>query len=177
MAMRRSMALLILAAALALPTGALAANQTPKPTISPNPVKEGRVAVLTGTLADRYGNPVVGAKVTVSGGYGPQASGTTGAKGQFALVLRAEHPGRWPVTVQVAGGKPIRFPVELLVEGPNGKVPGAVAPTGKGGGSVKGRAWPPWSRWVAGAAVSAAAGAVGWWLLSRRRRNKWARPW
>ena len=173
--MRRLSVFLVLAAVLALPTGgALAA--APKPAIAPNPVRAGRVAVLTGTLADRFGNPVVGAKVTASGGFGPTASGTTGAKGQFALVLKAEHPGQWPVMVRVAGGKPIRFPVKLLVEGANGKMPGA-APTHKGGGSVKGRAWPPWSRWVAGVAVSAAAGAAGWWLLNRRRRDKWARPW
>jgi hypothetical protein len=165
---------LVLAAALALPAGALAA--APKPAVTPNPVREGHVAVLTGTLADRYGNPVVGAKVAASGGYGPPASGTTGTRGQFALMLQAERPGRWPVTVRVAGGKAIRFPMELLVEGADGKVPGA-APTHKGGGSVKGRAWPPWSRWVAGVAASAAAGAAGWWLLNRRRRDKWARPW
>ena len=165
---------LVLAAALALPAGALAA--APKPAVTPNPVREGRVAVLTGTLADRYGNPVVGARVAASGGFGPTASGTTGTRGQFALALQAERPGRWPVTVRVAGGKAIRFPMELLVEGADGKVPGA-APTHKGGGSVKGRAWPPWSRWVLGAVVSAAAGAAGWWLLNRRRRDKWARPW
>ncbi|MDA8334384.1 MAG: hypothetical protein M0Z41_05200 [Peptococcaceae bacterium] len=59
--------------------------------------------VASGQVLDQYGNPVVGANITVSGGYGPQATGTTNANGVFSVgVDPISVGGPYYVTVQAS---------------------------------------------------------------------------
>lgn len=43
--------------------------------------------VVSGITSDTYGNPIVGAIVNISGGYGPTASGSTGSNGYYAISI------------------------------------------------------------------------------------------
>jgi protocatechuate 3,4-dioxygenase beta subunit len=59
--------------------------------------------VVSGQVLDQYGNPVGGADITVSGGYGPQAAGTTNANGVFNVNVDPTNVGGpYYVTVQAS---------------------------------------------------------------------------
>ena len=60
--------------------------------IQVNPAS-GSWPVASGQVLDQYGNPVVGASITVSGGYGAQASGTTNANGVFSVAVDPTNVG------------------------------------------------------------------------------------
>jgi len=71
-------------------------------TVSPNITQANPVAppIVTGVLCDQYGNTVPNTPLTISGGYGANASGTTDANGNFTISI---HPtnigGPFPITV------------------------------------------------------------------------------
>ena len=60
--------------------------------IQVNPI-EANWPVASGQVLDQYGNPVVGANITVSGGYGSQAAGTTNANGVFDISVDPTNVG------------------------------------------------------------------------------------
>ncbi len=49
--------------------------------------------IVSGTISDAYGNPIIGATVTISGGYGANVTGTTGANGYYALSIKPLNVG------------------------------------------------------------------------------------
>jgi hypothetical protein len=49
--------------------------------------------VVSGQVLDQYGNPVTGADITVSGGYGPHATGATNANGVFNVDVDPTNVG------------------------------------------------------------------------------------
>lgn len=71
----------------------LVANVSPSTTqvwTSQNPVP---LPLVIGTLTDVYGNAISGASITVSGGYGASASGTTDLNGYFLLSIKPTNVG------------------------------------------------------------------------------------
>jgi len=50
-----------------------------------NPVP---LPIISGTVTDSYANPINGASVTVSGGYGANVSGTTDPNGYYAIAVK-----------------------------------------------------------------------------------------
>lgn len=59
--------------------------------------------VTSGQVLDQYGNPVVGASITASGGYGPEETGTTNANGVFSISIDPTNVGGpYYITVQAS---------------------------------------------------------------------------
>ncbi|AFM40457.1 Ig-like domain-containing protein [Desulfosporosinus acidiphilus SJ4] len=78
---------------LARPPSLLIANVSPSTTqvwTASNPVP---LPVISGTVTDSYANPIFGASVNVSGGYGANVSGSTDSNGYYSLSVKPTNIG------------------------------------------------------------------------------------
>lgn len=63
--------------------GQVIANVSPSTT----QVNKTPYPVVSGIISDTYGNAIAGANISISGGYGPNAAGSTGSNGYYAISI------------------------------------------------------------------------------------------
>lgn len=89
----------VAALVLAFVTPVYASGSFSAPAVSPSVMAVGQKGLASGVVIDKFGNPIPGANVSVSGGFGPTSTGTTNAQGAFDLPVSGQNlGGPYPVT-------------------------------------------------------------------------------